>query len=236
MSFIDFVQQYLSSSEIKSLLHENVIGQYTPYFVGVYESSSSNIPITLQIDKTSNPVVLFLNSYENVRWNISNPFKVDIRAIVYGSTQHGSTITGEMENSILLPSKDVLGSYSTEQRCSCDGGSYFHCSGENILSTKKVIESLTNFQLSGFTGKYSAKSLRVPEIKIDDLYIAEAKKKALDIEKIRQLCLRKKHPDFENIMEEIDYTADFDATRESKDLMNFPGITDAPSPGEGMRH
>jgi hypothetical protein len=204
LELLDYLQQYLSISETKDILHENIIGQYTSHFVGVYESSSSNRPITVQIDKASKslePLVLFLSSYETVRWNISNPFDVNILAVVYSSTKPGTTVTGEIDDSILLPIKGSLGSYSTDQKCSCSGGSHFHCQGKSILTTKKAVESLISFKLTGFTGKYSAKSLRVPEIIIDTPYILKAEQKAQEVEKQRQLCLRKKNPDFETLME-----------------------------------
>lgn len=198
LNILDSVKS-LSMPEIKKRLSSNVLVDYSAYYVGLYESSSRDLSVTLDIAKTSESIVLILGSYSSIKWNISNPFGVDIRAIVYGSYKPGSTVVGNIDNTLLLPSKRSIGSYDIIPRCSCHA-SNFHCEGGgNLRSTKMGIESFISSKLAGFSGRYSAKSLQVPEIKITDRYLVELGQKMQKIQKQRELCRKERNPDFENM-------------------------------------
>lgn len=200
LSFMNKVEK-LSLSDIKSQLAENILGEYDIYYAALYESSSKDLSTVLNIGKTPKSVVLFLSSYSPVKWHISNPYMTNIRAIIYGSFSPGAKVVGDLDKStLLLPSKKRIGSYSSEPKCSCNSG-HFHCEGSSMLSTKNTLEKLSQQKLVGFSGKYSASSLKVPEIIINEKYIEDQKLNNENIKLLRNSCKKQNDPDFEKIFE-----------------------------------
>jgi hypothetical protein len=196
--FIDQVAK-LSLAEIEQRLKANLLGDYDIYYAGLYESDKTDLSVVLNMEKTSKQIVLFLSSYSPIKWYISNPFEVDIRAIVYGSYSPGTTIVGDINSAtLLLPAEGQIGSYSTTQRCSC-AGSHFHCEGGTLLSTKQAVEKVGRSRLTGFSGTYSAGYLRLPEIIVNERYIQDLENKSKEIEAARNSCKKQNNPDFEKM-------------------------------------
>ncbi len=193
--------QYFLLDEISKKLRKVIGGNIETNFVSVYESSKRDLSLVVNIQRSMNPQVLFLNSYSPVKWNISNPYNVDIRAIIYRSFSPGAMITGDINSSaILLATKEKLGkSFSRPyQKCSCHGG-HFHCEGGDILSTRDVIEKVTKSQLNGFAMTYSTDSLNVPETQLDDDYLSKLENILENNKKLKETCESKNSPDFENM-------------------------------------
>ena len=190
---------YLSEAEIKNRLKSNLLSDFEVYYAGVYESSAKDLTTTLNLEKTSRPILLVLSSYSPVNWHISNPFEVDIRGIVYGSHKPGSTLAGQIPESVLMfPAKTRIGSYDVSPKCSCSAGG-FHCEGGTMITTVKALQALTEMPLSGFSGKYSAASLRLPEIKVNDRYLQEVNTKIKKTDEDRTACNAKNDPSFEKM-------------------------------------
>ncbi len=205
LALLDVVEK-LSANEIKSRLTNNIpSGNYEIYYAGVYESDNQDLSVILNIEKTSKQIVLFLSSYSTVKWYISNPFMTEIRAIVYGSYSPGITIVGDIDKSTLLlhSNKRLGGSYGsgTKSLCNCQSGR-FSCGKSGPLSTKKYLDTFGSASMTGFSGKYSASSLKVPEIITNSTYVQEAEKRNLEIEQLRKDCARKNNPDFETIFDD----------------------------------
>ncbi len=199
--FIERVE-LLSINDIKTRLTENILGKYELHYAGIYESSSKDLSVTIQIKKSPKQIVLFLNSHRAVKWQISNPFMTDIRAIVYGSNSPGTTISGDINKAtMILASEQRIGSsYTAIPRCNCISG-HFNCSGSNMLSTKKFIERLSDAKMTGFSGKYSASSLPVPQIIVNERYAKELELHKNEVAKLREACKQKKDPDFEKLFD-----------------------------------
>ena len=201
LTFLDKVEK-LSLSDIKDQLSDNILGEYEIYYAGLYESSNKDLSAVLNIEKTSKKIVLFLSSYSPVKWHISNPFMTNIRAIVYGSSNPGTTITGDLDNStILFPSQKRIGSYSSKKKCRCTAG-VFHCEGNSLLSTKEAIEQLSEYPMTGFSGKYSASSLRVPQVIVNEKYLKDQEENNQKITEQRAFCKKQNDPNFEKMFDQ----------------------------------
>lgn len=193
---------YLGLDEIKAKLEDNVLGDYQVYYAGVYESASRNMETLVSLEKTSRPVLLVLSSYSPVKWRLSNPYGTDVRAIIYGSHKPGSTLTGDISGSVLrFPARSRIGSYDATPECRCVAGNY-RCEGAGMKSTIAALQALTDKPLTGFSGQYSAASLEVPEIRVDDRYLEELEAKMDASESDRAECKSKSNPDFETMFEE----------------------------------
>ena len=93
-------QTYLEASEIRARLGEALPADVTLYYAGVYESSAQDMSIVLNLEHTQGAVALVLSSYSPVRWHLSNPFGVDVRAVVYGAYKPGSRLDGDLPESL----------------------------------------------------------------------------------------------------------------------------------------
>ncbi|WP_190325446.1 hypothetical protein [Halopseudomonas salina] len=192
---------YLDMDQIKMRLQANLLDDFQVLYAGLYESSARDMTTIVNLEKTADPVVLVLSSYSPVKWYVSNPFGVEIRAIVYGAYKPGSTLAGDIPGSILrLPAKTRIGSYHVSPDCRCVAGS-FHCEGKGKMPTVTALQTLTNKTLSGFTGHYSAESLTVPEVRVDACFLEELTARMSRIEMDRAACKAENNPDFERMFE-----------------------------------
>lgn len=199
------VLDYLRPDEIKARLKGKLPADYQVYYAGVYESSATNLMTVLNLeganDGSDRPALLILSSYSPVKWYLSNPQGVDVRAIVYGSYKPGSTLAGDLPDSVArFPVSSRIGSYDLSPRCKCTAGR-FRCEGTAMDATLAAVKSFTDQPLAGFAGHYSADSLRLPAIKIDDDYLADLKIKMSKIEAERAECKSKNDQDFETMFE-----------------------------------
>ena len=168
----------------------------------MYESSSQNLDIELNIEPIKGPMVLVLSSYSTINWIIKNTHKADIKAIVYGSYSPGTSVKGDVASTtLLLSSKKRLGSFRKQASCSCSGGSIFHCEGSGLMPTIRSLESLTKNKVVGFSGKYGASSLKIPEEVIDQSFTDGLQKADAEKEKARLACKKKANPDFESLLD-----------------------------------
>ncbi len=197
VSFLEKRKKY-SNSEITNQL-KTITTDYQIYNVGVYKSKNMDHSITLYMKKTDKPVVLFLSSYNGIKWVISNPHQVKIAAVVYGSYEPGVSVTGNIEDSTLrLISKKQLSNYSLSSKCSC-AGSYFYCEDEDGLKTIKKLETIGRAKVAGFSGQYSATTLDVPEKIVNKEFIASLEQIKKDNEILRKTCERNNNPNFEKL-------------------------------------
>ncbi len=192
---------YYDLNEINAQLKSNLLGDYQVYYAGLYESSSKDLMTVVNMQKTARPVLLVLSSYSPVKWYLSNPFGVDVRAVVYGSYKPGSTLAGDISDSVLrFPARSRIGSYDVSPECRCVAGN-FHCEGTGMMTTVAALKTLTEKPLTGFAGQYSAVSLRLPEVRVDDRYLEELKTTMSKVGADREACKSKNDPDFETMFE-----------------------------------
>ncbi len=193
---------FLTHEEIAEKIQPNLPGACDIYFVGVYESPNKDLSIALEIVKNSHPVVLVLNSYSPIKWQISNPNRVEIRAVIYSSYSPGTQIVGDIPpQALILATKKGFGTgaYQIDQKCYCISGHY-NCEGKDFFETKSIIEKIVKMPVTGFSGKYSTASLQVPEIRLTDAFFAEIKKKAEENESLKKSCNKESNPDFEQFI------------------------------------
>lgn len=191
VSFSDH-QIKLSEAEIASTLH-SLGNQYQIYNVAVYESSNMDHSITLNLNKTDTPVVLFLSSYNAVKWEISNPHQVDILAVVFGASSPGTSVTGDIDGKALqLLSQKRMSGYSLVPSCSCIGGN-FHCEGQNGLHTINHLRQLGGAEVTGFSGEYSTAALDVPAQRVNREFVMSLEQDLKENETLRKQCDEKKN-------------------------------------------
>ncbi len=203
LSFLDDISK-LSLKEIATRLTDAAFGEYEVYYIGVYESNNKDLSLILNVKKSDKRIVLVLNSYSPVKWRIANPFKTDIRAIVYGSYSPGAMIGGDIDTTtLLLPMADQIGSHSMgPHNCTCHAGT-FHCEGreDDILATKQTIERLGQAKMTGATATYSASELTVPQVVINESFVLEQERKRQEISELQKACQQRSDPDFETMFD-----------------------------------
>lgn len=140
LTISDEVRDY-TLSELTNELAGVVSGETQVYFAGVYDSSRMDNSVDVTLKSTTAPVVLFLNSYDAVKWVLTNPNNVNIEAVIYQSYTPGARV--EVPEGIQV------------YKCSDYAGSYTY---ENTR-----IEELTGKECDGTTIHHNGSVMSVPE-------------------------------------------------------------------------
>jgi hypothetical protein len=142
--------QSFDRAQIRKALARRGIVNPKVHYVGLYESESNDLSVRLQPTRMVRNAVLVLSSNSPVNWVIDQPAASGVRAIIYHSSSPASTVSGSKAgDTLLLPSKEQLGGYKFESRCS-------------VLAMKAPIEKLTGGRLASVTGMYRAWELILP--------------------------------------------------------------------------
>ncbi len=83
----------------------------------VYEPTQQ--AIVLNIPKSVAPVVLYLNSYHSVKWQLYNPNYSQIVGVVYGAYDEGSEVQGIAQNKVVNVGRNYDGSYKNNLTDHC---------------------------------------------------------------------------------------------------------------------
>lgn len=168
------------------------------WYVGIYESQKKDHGVDLVLKKSQKPIVLLLQSHETTIWNITNPFKNTINAIIVGRSKPGSKVVGDLEEESIFYISSKLGNHRIYPKCNCLPPR-FHCEGGNVINTNKRIATMLNKRINGFNGVYGGKEMVIPEIILDDKKYDEIEKKINDIEVERKECSKKTDPNFDQV-------------------------------------
>lgn len=193
--------KYYSLKEISEKLQVLNKDEIETNLVSVYESSEKDLSLVVNIKKSNKSQVLFLTSYSPVNWQISNPHNVKISAVVYNSHAPGALVTGDIKKgTAVFATKERFGRapHNPYPKCSCRGG-HFHCEEDGPLSSIQAIENITASKLNGLNAIYSADSIAVPEIIIDEDYMLKLNSIIEKNKKLEESCKKENSPDFENI-------------------------------------
>ncbi len=112
---------------------------------GAYEAKKK--AIVLDIPKMTAPVVLYLGTYESVKWQINNPNNTDIVGVVYGSYERGTEVQGIAQDKIINVS---------EQFTSYDDNVINHC----LANKKQSKYAKYGINVIEYVGKYSTDYFR----------------------------------------------------------------------------
>ncbi|MBF7074191.1 hypothetical protein ISG33_12345 [Glaciecola sp. MH2013] len=167
--------------------------------VSVYESAAMNAEIRLDLDKSKEPLVLFLNSYNPVRWIISNVHANNIEAIVYQSFQPGTHVIGDISKSTrIIPLNYGLkiNASSGSAKCICHSG-YFYCEGGGLLSTLETVKEFTKRPLHGVTIQHEAEQLAYPQRRVTPNFYAEKRYELEKIARQQEVCKQENEPNFD---------------------------------------
>lgn len=163
---VDELKQRLSGPQF---LHAKVI------YVGVQESSDSRERrLKVNLQPNNQPVILLLNAYGVVHWQLDNPHKVQIKAIAYGSANKGSSLSGSIDaNTVKLELNDRISGHDQGASCDCSKGR-FSCSSEGLPRIIARVKELTGKNLYGFSGQHATAAINTPELLITPTVLAEA--------------------------------------------------------------
>ncbi|MEJ2413904.1 MAG: hypothetical protein P8Y22_01280 [Sulfurimonas sp.] len=196
-------EKLYSLSEMQKELQQKSSKNSVVVFAGAYESKRKDQTITLKIAKQTKPIVLVLDSYDAVRWQIQNPYKVKIEAIIFAAYKPGIEITGDGVQSVpKYHLKNRLGVYKMQRSCTCiNGGADFHCEGRESLDILNSIESTTQKKVFGYSVGYALDTVIVPNTLITKQKIMEFKELQKQNELARKNCQKQSNPNFEKMFE-----------------------------------
>jgi len=167
--------------ELKDILSNKDINLW---YTGVYESKSSDNSISVKLQKSTKPTILFLSSYSQVSWNIIAS-ETNLKAIVYSAYAPGSEIfvkNKEVKIFKLNRREGLPAVYRLTPTC-YESDPMYHCEGKDQF--KKLLTTvlgITDKVLTGFTGQYGANELSTPDTDLTPQKLKEIAKKIKQIE------------------------------------------------------
>ncbi len=152
------VPKNITANEIKGIDHNEV------WYVGVYESGAADKTIRL-VPKKSNTVskILFLSSYDAVKWDASLLKNAGVTAIIYNSYDPGAQVLN-VPQGVTVHKSNIPYGYTLKASCATnDRFGLMACEGiDEFTKVYSAITGLTTKPLTGFVGNYSPKELILP--------------------------------------------------------------------------
>ncbi|WP_205229553.1 hypothetical protein [Eikenella glucosivorans] len=192
----------IDSSALSAILAAKQLpAQTVTYAVGVYESDNRDNRLILQAPAGNTPYILILSSYHAVHWSIQGRAP---QLVIYNNADSGSTVS-TVGNVMQIAWSGQIPFHITNQKasnCYCTAAE-FHCEYRsiNLRDFAANIRQLTGFPLKGFSGKYSANYLPIPQTVIDAASIADNARSLREIEQARQACTKRNNAGFEEMMQ-----------------------------------
>ena len=115
-------------------------------YVGAYESKNIYNEVVVKIKRSKVPVVLFLGSYEAIRWKIENPQNTIIKAVFFDSYDPGSAVSISDSKTKVFKLQGVPYAYE-----------HFEAARSFIQRVSGVIPSYTY-------GEYGLTQVEIPEL------------------------------------------------------------------------
>lgn len=171
-------QNIYSRENAVKLLHQLIDKKTKLYYAGVYESNTTDFTVDINIEQGFNPIILYLSSYESLKWKINNPYNVNIKAIVYDSNDSSSSIEiDKLAKTKLIPLKNMDYAYKLIPTY-YDTNDGYHKEGHGIITlTYALKDLLNNKKFDGCSMEYGANKLKVPNTLLNnDKYNEIAKK------------------------------------------------------------
>lgn len=130
-------------------------------FVGLYDSGPSS-STQVRLLPSDEPVVLVLSSFAAIRWEIRNPDGVELLAVIYGSTETGSLVRGDVAGAQRIRTTRPIGSYVLASGCK-KATETPACRRYGPDSAVAGLYRMTGLPLAGTSTRYAANRLLVPE-------------------------------------------------------------------------
>jgi len=183
-SYSETTPEY-SKSAIHSKLTNLINGEYEFLYASQNKSPSQNRTTLLNLEKRPGPVVLMLSSSNPINWHISNPFDVDVKAVVYGSYKAGSVVAGDIDADTPIFNHGQRLIRKGRRKCFCSSKT-LRCKDNSLVDFEEQMKEYGTGLLSGISVNHSTNTLLVPEITIN----SKAKdKEARDYAVLEQKCL-----------------------------------------------
>ena len=173
---VQFVSNYFSVSFLVNFLPDTTIHSDasltdtlseiqnpTIWYCGAYESDNFDMSVDISLDMYSDPVVLFLSSYQPIVWKFSNSGGSGLHTIVLSSYGPRSTVENAPKHVQILHYNNLPYVYEIIPK-----GSSSSSSRNTFKNLAYKIQSLTGKKPVGFSGKYGLTSVSVPETILDE--------------------------------------------------------------------
>ncbi len=115
-------------------------------YIGAYESKNIYNEVVVKIKKSKSPVIIFLGSYDAIRWKIENPKNTIIKAVFFDSYGPGSSVSVSNSKTKIFKLQGVPYAYEN-----------FEAAASFIQRVSGVIPSYTY-------GEYGLTQVEIPEL------------------------------------------------------------------------
>ena len=180
---IDDVVELSTAASLSSFFRQYKMNAPELYYVGLYESAASDLTVDVAMPDTKTPVVLWLDSYGPIDWNITSKNK--IAAVVVASYSPGSRAIGATTDHS-FKTKDWIGVHAEGKRCACNGGSFYCENKIDLFDVANKLTDITGLKLSGYAMNYKAEAVTIAPF--DDAARSLVQKTRLATSDIQNTC------------------------------------------------
>ena len=141
----------VTRSELSDIISEASFENPHLLYAGLYTSSNRDNSVKLNLPKTDNPLVLWLDSYETTNW-IAPP-ESDVALAVIASSSPGTTIRGGNIGQIIHVDK-YLGVRSFDRKCKCINGRLYCEYKRDLADASDLLTEATGLNLKAYHVAY----------------------------------------------------------------------------------
>ena len=148
------------------------------YLLGTYDSRREDHKLDIRLKESTEPVILFVASYEPIHWNIKNA--KNLKAVVYNSYNPGSKITTDNPNTKIFYDKQLAYMSRLMPYCydgpviECEDKYSFQSSVDHIIKrTGRKPDGFSSTEIPSFSTERlkrldNKKEIIIPQIILDD--------------------------------------------------------------------
>ena len=141
---VDDKLKVLNSQSIAQFFNNSQLRDAKIHYINLYESSARDTSVKVDVASSSQPIVLWLNSYEAIDWKIAKG--TNVVAIVISAYSPGSRVIGAGSAKIVGFQKRLVVSESGDEE-------------QKLRSYAGILKGLTGLDLGGYAIEYSSSNV-----------------------------------------------------------------------------
>lgn len=134
-------------SDLATTLEQMKLEEAHLLYAGIYEASTRDSSVKLDLATSNRPLVLWLDSYEPIDWIV--PDGQEIALAIIGSHSPGSNIQGgQIKRTIQVDKR--LGITTLNRKCTCRNGWYRCEHKQDLADARKILKKATGLDLAAY--------------------------------------------------------------------------------------
>ena len=159
-----------TASQIATELSREVFDDVGLLYAAAYKSGNDDFSIDIELLPLSKPTVLFLSSYEAVKWRLKDmPEAKNVKAVILSGYEIGSDILlPDGMDAVIYTLGPRYFEYEFQPKCECTGITW-RCVSKGPSEIVSSLEKITGKKVVGLSGSHNPHRLVVPWVTFDSV-------------------------------------------------------------------